>query len=60
MQGGGCCGGLKAHDDNHAAFTGVMCCKTKAEQARTAVVAAKLGRQLTPINVSTYGWYYTF
>jgi len=25
-----------------------------------ADVRAKLGRKLTPINVTTYGWYYTW
>ena len=26
----------------------------------SAIAKAKLGRKLTPINVTTYGWYYTF
>ena len=60
MGGSGCCGELSSQAKDHAAFTGVMCCKTTAERRRSALAKAELGRQLTPINVSTYGWYYTF
>ena len=42
---------------------GVMCCKTKQQQLTDAPALrekARLGRKLTPINVSTYGWVYTW
>ena len=47
----------------HQAADGVLCCKTKAQQLADAPLLqarAKLGRKLTPINVSTYGWYYSY
>lgn len=68
---GGCCG----NTTKQPAVDGVLCCKTSAAkdlelQAATghggavgkdlADVRAGLGRKLTPINVTTYGWYYTW
>jgi hypothetical protein len=56
----GCCGSFTG-TRNHA--DGVLCCKSKAKQLEDAPLLrekARLGRKLTPINVSTYGWYYSW
>ena len=66
--------GLKIRPENDVlsqAPDGVLCCKTHPAAAAheggthtataTVVVApVPVGRALTPVNVTTYGWYYTF
>ena len=61
-QGGGCCGSFSA-----TPVDGVLCCKTatSAQQRlddRVADARANVasGRKLTAVNVTTYGWYYSF
>jgi len=54
----GCCGKVSGGDAD-----GVLCCKaqkTITQESKQLFEPEKYGRTLSPINITTYGWFYTF